>query len=254
MFSDNTRHGTHRHPYSFKWFRDKQRQISKAQKRAIRELWPQFGITLEHGVKLDLLNTSHVDFVLDIGFGTGDSLVSNAKMNPDKQYIGCELLRSGIGACIQKVGTYGIKNVKLIRSDVYKLLSEHLPDDCLSEVHVLFPDPFHNEGNSSQSTSKVMNPEVVRELERTMKHGGVLRIATDVPTYARYVQKVLKESTCIWETSTGYPIVHVPLDELMRPVWRPVTKYEADAHSKGHETITNLEFVLRTGDSEAVYI
>ncbi len=111
-------------PLSQKWYRNKQQHVSKAQKLAIRNHWPIVGIDLKYGVRLnpiDIFNhrtdintdngsnddddndDNDIYCVLDIGFGTGDSIVQNAVRYPQKMYIGCEIHRSGIGATILKI-------------------------------------------------------------------------------------------------------------------------------------------------------
>lgn len=78
-------------PFSQKWYKAKQQHISKAQKQAIRDFWPYYGIDLVYNETINMIGifpSEKLKLVLDIGFGTGESLVQMAKQNPDFGYIG----------------------------------------------------------------------------------------------------------------------------------------------------------------------
>jgi hypothetical protein len=61
-------------PLSQKWFKDKQKLITPAQKRALRDLWPMYGVTIRFDDRLNasaMFELRQKTTVLDIGFGTG---------------------------------------------------------------------------------------------------------------------------------------------------------------------------------------
>lgn len=76
-------------------------RLTKGQERALTELWPQMGVEFT-GERLDLavLFGRAAPVVLEIGFGMGASLVAMAKAAPEKNFIGIEVHRPGIGACL----------------------------------------------------------------------------------------------------------------------------------------------------------
>ena len=67
-------------PLSQKWYKAKQRHMTKNQKRALHSLWPVFGIDLKYNTTLKLSDYLEPQFsdknyvTLDIGFGRGESL------------------------------------------------------------------------------------------------------------------------------------------------------------------------------------
>ena len=138
-------------PRSQKWFKAKQQHVSPNQKRIFNEYWPIYGINLKYGTKVvphELFPNISASFatpvVLDIGFGTGDSLVGMSQKNKNKIYLGCEIHRAGISTALGNITALGIENVKLIRADVTMLLETYLTDRCLDEVCIFFPDPWVN--------------------------------------------------------------------------------------------------------------
>ena len=80
-------------------------RFTSAQKKAWSELWPKYGIPdkeLDKIVPNDWFNKSQ-PVILDIGFGSGDSLISLAQQRPDFNFMGVEVYRPGIGAVLQKI-------------------------------------------------------------------------------------------------------------------------------------------------------
>jgi tRNA G46 methylase TrmB len=138
-------------PRSQKWFKAKQQHVSPNQKRIFNEYWPIYGINLKYGTKVvphelfpNISASCTTPVCLDIGFGTGDSIVGMSQQNKDKIYLGCEIHRAGISIALGNITTLGIENVKLIRADVTMLLETYLTDRCLDEVCIFFPDPWVN--------------------------------------------------------------------------------------------------------------
>ena len=100
-------------PLSQRWYKLRQRQITPAQRKTLRELWPLYGVDMHYNSSLDLLAVSYERFhliiitmtkaecgqifgraaptVLDIGFGSGDSLVALAQSRPETNILGVEI-------------------------------------------------------------------------------------------------------------------------------------------------------------------
>jgi hypothetical protein len=164
-------------PLSQKWYKDKQHQISKGQKRAITALWPIYGLELRYKQTVGISNNSLVYTTLDIGFGMGHSITymanrgrvaqaaqtaqtaatqtqtqsvegeagnplgTNTNTSKTFSFIGCEIHRAGIASALQKLNASAINNTKLIRHDAMVLLENHLVDDSIDAMCVYFPDP-----------------------------------------------------------------------------------------------------------------
>lgn len=64
-------------------------QATKAQKRALRELWPKYGLDL----KEELAAVGERPVILDVGFGSGESTLALAQNFPDHNVLGCEVRR-----------------------------------------------------------------------------------------------------------------------------------------------------------------
>src|SRR5215203_1397733 len=73
-------------------------RATAAQRRALTDLMPRYGVRAS-GLRLDLTHVFGREGrrVLDIGFGDGEALVTNALNNPTVDYLGIEVHEPGIG-------------------------------------------------------------------------------------------------------------------------------------------------------------
>src|SRR5262245_42568983 len=86
-------------------------RATAAQKRAFAELLPRFDADTAQG-PLDLAKLFGRDArrVLDIGFGDGEALVTNAVNNPAVDYFGIEVHEPGIGHLLLLLEQTGVTN------------------------------------------------------------------------------------------------------------------------------------------------
>ncbi len=68
-------------------------RFTSAQKKAFEELWPKYGIPIDDVDKFVSQNWFIKDqpLILDVGFGSGDSLISLAQQRPDLNFVGVEV-------------------------------------------------------------------------------------------------------------------------------------------------------------------
>src|SRR5262245_15636791 len=117
-------------------------RITVAQRRALDELWPRFGIEFRPELlDLDRVFGRHAPRVLEIGFGDGELLASMAAADPARDYLGVEVHEPGVGHCLLQLEKLGLTNVRLIRHDAVEVLQSQMPEASLERVHLFFPDP-----------------------------------------------------------------------------------------------------------------
>ena len=56
--------------------------------------------------------------VLEIGFGMGKSLVEMAKNAPELNFVGVEVHRPGVGACIALAKEEGVENLRVVDASI----------------------------------------------------------------------------------------------------------------------------------------
>ena len=121
--------------------------------------------------------------ILEIGFGNGDNLVELAKKYPEKLYIGAEPFLNSAVQCIQKLKKYDIENVKIWLDDIKKIL-DFLPPNIISEIKILFPDPWPKTKHKSR---RLIQPEFIERLNVILVHGGTITIGTDHPILKSWI-------------------------------------------------------------------
>ncbi|MBS0358367.1 MAG: tRNA (guanosine(46)-N7)-methyltransferase TrmB [Proteobacteria bacterium] len=166
---------------------------SLSQSRALTELWPQYGLDCaESPIDLNTVFENPAPIVLEIGFGNGVHLLNMAIANPDKNYIGIEVYRSGIGSLLVATDKAQIKNLKVFCADAVDVLQHCIPDHSLSKVYILFPDPWPKLRHHKR---RLIQKDFVDLLSKKLAHGGHCHCATDWQNYAEQMMEVFSAHT-----------------------------------------------------------
>ena len=119
-------------------------RLTNAQGRALEEFWQIMGLNHQDGaINSATVFANNNDTVLEIGFGMGKSLVEMASADPETNFIGIEVHRPGIGACLADAEEAGIKNLRVFEHDAVEVLSQSIADESLHRLQLYFPDPWH---------------------------------------------------------------------------------------------------------------
>jgi len=207
-------------------------RTTRAQERALEELWPRFGIDYSPAtLDLDAVFGRSVPRVLEIGIGDGETLLALAGARPEADFIGVEVHRPGIGHCLLGIDSRKLTNIRLVSHDAVEVLEGQVPDASLDELLLYFPDPWPKKRHHKR---RIVQPAFVDLVARKLKPGGVFRLATDWAPYAEHMLDVLRRSPSFTNVSaTG--------DYVPRPASRPLTKFERRGERLGHE-VFDLEF------------
>ncbi len=164
-------------------------RTTEAQQRALSLLWPKYGCEFsQHPLDLDALFARRAPRILEIGFGNGGNLAALAQAHPERDYLGVEVHRAGIGRLLLSVETAALTNVRLICHDAVEVLAEQVPADSLDEIVILFPDPWPKKRHHKR---RLIQPSFVDLAASRLKRHGTLRLATDWEPYAQQMLEVL---------------------------------------------------------------
>ncbi|MFH1716446.1 MAG: tRNA (guanosine(46)-N7)-methyltransferase TrmB [Planctomycetota bacterium] len=125
---------------------------------------------------------------IEIGSGKGTFLVNQAKAQPDDNFLGIEWARKYYRYAVDRIGRWGLTNVKIIRTDAVAFLTDFVPDESVDCFHIYFPDPWPKTRHHKRRFICAANLE---HLLRALKTGGQLRIATDHADYFEQIKTVL---------------------------------------------------------------
>jgi tRNA (guanine-N7-)-methyltransferase len=212
------------HPRKVRSFVRRPGRATAAQRRALADLLPRF--SAERPAPLDLVSLfgRAAPRVLDIGFGDGEALVTNALNNPAVDYLGIEVHEPGVGHLLLLLEKSAATNVRVIVRDAAEVVPE-LPDASFAGVDLFFPDPWPKKRHHKR---RLVQPPFVAELARILAPGGLLHVATDWADYARHTREVLEAEA---------RFAGVPAEDLRdEPLAvRPPTKFERRGRRLGHE-------------------
>jgi len=208
---------------------------TQAQHNAYEKWWPQFGIApSKTQLNLEMIFGQCQPVFLEIGFGTGQSLLACAKQNPDKNFIGVETHKPGIGALLQCIEREQISNIRIYHGDVVDLLQMEIAADCFSGAQIFFPDPWQKRRHFSR---RLIQSEFVSLLVSKCKVGSSVHLATDWHDYAKQMMDVLEQESKLKNTMNSFQFAS-------RSPYRPVlSKFEKRALKEGR-SIWELQFVV----------
>lgn len=200
-------------------------RMTEGQQKAMDTVWPQMGLELSQGA-LDLTEVfgREAPVVLEIGFGMGDSLIEMAKDQPEKNYIGIEVHRPGVGRLLSNAEKAGLSNIRVFCDDAIEVLAQCIPDGSLSTVQLFFPDPWHKKKHHKRRIVQLAFAETLRQ---KLKIGGQFHMATDWENYAEHMMEVMS-------AAPGYQNSAGPGEYSPQPEWRPVTKFQKRGERLGH--------------------
>ncbi len=203
------------HPLLRSYGRIKSRPIKPRQAALVETLLPQIR-TPEGPFDPRDLAPEAKEAWLEIGFGGGEHMASQAARAPEVLIIGCEPFLNGVASAVRHVAEQGLKNVRIKDGDARELIG-HLPDASLTRVFILFPDPWPKARHHKR---RIVQPEVLAELARVLKPGGRLRFATDVAGYADWaLERILASPDFKWTAERAEDWRVPPADHI-------TTRYE----------------------------
>lgn len=200
-------------------------RLTKGQQHALDTYWPDYGLQYQSSALqlADVFGRSSA-VVLEIGFGMGKSLVQMAKEAPEKDFIGIEVHRPGVGACLSDAVAQQVKNLRVFEHDAVEILEDTIADNSLDTVQLFFPDPWHKKRHHKR---RIVQPEFVQLLRRKLKPGGVFHMATDWENYAEHMLEVM-------QAAAGFSNLSADNTYVERPEHRPLTKFEQRGQRLGH--------------------
>ena len=200
-------------------------RLTKGQQRALVELFPRYGITLQQGIiDFDALYGRRGASILEIGFGNGASLAEMATEHPENDYLGIEVHRPGVGNLLLQIEKQSLNNIRVSNDDAIEVLEQQIPDESLDAVYLFFPDPWHKKKHHKR---RIVQPDFVNLIQRKLKPAGIFHMATDWENYAEHMMAAMS-------TAAGFENIAGNRQYTARPEYRPLTKFEQRGHRLGH--------------------
>jgi len=200
-------------------------RLTPGQKKALIEYWPLYGIDFALSrIDLSAIASGFEELKLEIGFGSGEALISMAKKDPKCLYLGIEVHDSGVGRCLNSIHANAMSNVRVIRHDAIEVMQQMLPAQSLDRVFLFFPDPWHKKRHNKR---RIVNQRFRDLLVRLLKPGACLHMTTDWLDYAEHMAAEMLADSRFENRGdeNGY---------AGRPAYRPATRFENRGVKLGH--------------------
>ncbi len=202
-------------------------RMTRAQTLAMAQSWDRYAIEIKSELILNQIFPEKTKVIMEIGSGMGEATAQIAKANPEVGYVAIEMHSPGLAALLILMNQMELENIKLIREDATYLLANHIPDNSLDGIHLLFPDPWPK---NRQHKRRMVQSEFIEMVGRKLKPGGFIHIATDWQPYADWIKVRFDKS----ESFSG--------GVVDRPSWRVLSKFEGQGLRKGHQ-VTDFKYI-----------
>jgi tRNA (guanine-N7-)-methyltransferase len=214
------------HPRSIRSFVTRAGRITPAQERALIDLWPKYGLDGTSAV-LDCAARfgREAPLSIEIGFGNGENLLALARAYPQRNYLGIEVHRPGVGRLLLALEELALTNVRVICRDAVEVLAQQVPPQAAHEILILFPDPWPKKRHHKR---RLIQRAFVELAVSRLRPGGVLRLATDWAPYAQEMLAVLAAIAALENLAADAAFVP-------RPAERAPTRFEKRGLRLGHE-------------------
>ena len=197
-------------------------RLTKAQARGLDLCRENFSATAA------TINAAPAPKGIEIGFGMGHALIDWAEAEPQWRLFGIELYQPGIGSVCDRLSQASMENVRVVEVAAQTVLAE-LDDASVDEYRIFFPDPWPKKRHFKR---RLVQTPFVEQLARTLRPGGIVRLATDWTPYAEWMRECFAE----------VPQLIAQLDQVRRAndgsvgdVARQITKFESRGERLGHD-------------------
>lgn len=223
--------GKPRRPGSF-YGRRKGLKLKARKQGLIDQLLPKLVLDLDRPAPFELTelfqnqqgSERSVDSVrIEIGFGGGEHLAQEAKLNRDIGFIGVEPFINGMAKMLGEIDDDHLENVRLYDEDA-SLVLDWLPAESVTRVDLLYPDPWPKK---RQLKRRFVSHQNLDRIARVLVPDGEFRFASDIEGYVNWtLQHCAKHPRFEWTAQCA--------DDWRNPWenWHR-TRYEAKAIREG---------------------
>ena len=148
--------------------------------------------------------------ILEIGFGTGSSVVDLYRRNKER-YFCIESYEIGVENINNFIKENSIKDIYVFLGDAIAIIENNFPDNSLDEILIFFPDPWPKNKHRKR---RILNNFSLNMFFSKLKMNGLIHFATDHINYAYTVRGLISKYTNkkqLFSTNRRY---------------RPITNYE----------------------------
>ncbi|MDQ6980991.1 MAG: tRNA (guanosine(46)-N7)-methyltransferase TrmB [Ghiorsea sp.] len=162
--------------------------------------------------------------VMEIGFGNGDFLVYLASKYPDWVLLGVEIYLPGVAKAVGRLEDAGfIERTRITQLPAQFVLENQVAENQLHGVFINHPDPWPKPRHHKR---RIIQKEFAKLLVTRVKSGGFIKLATDKPDLALWMQDILDHTEGLTNVAGQGGFIERDED-------RPHTKFEQRGIQEG---------------------
>lgn len=127
--------------------------------------------------------------ILELGMGSGDFLVNEAKSNPDYFYLGVEIKEDRLYKAYRSANLLECGNIAFLQDAAENLLEYNLP--LVETIYIFFPDPWPKNRHSRR---RMTSGNFLSSYSSILSKNGCLRLKTDDQPLFQYSKKCLDDN------------------------------------------------------------
>ena len=112
--------------------------------------------------------------------GKGTFLTEQARARPEVNFFGIEWARWFWRYASDRLRRHNCLNARTVRAEASFFLTEFVPAESLSVLHIYFPDPWPKARHHKR---RLIQPKFMPIVERVLKPGGRLQVVSDHQGY-----------------------------------------------------------------------
>jgi tRNA (guanine-N7-)-methyltransferase len=153
--------------------------------------------------------------IVEIGPGTGESLVPMARARPECNVLAFEVYQPAVARLVASLAGDDVGNVRIVAADAVAGLTHLLPERAVDELWTFFPDPWPKARHHKR---RLIQPVFADLVASRLKYRARWRLATDSTSYAESIRGVLDDHPGL--------VAEHDLDGAPRWACRPLTRFE----------------------------
>jgi tRNA (guanine-N7-)-methyltransferase len=172
---------------------------------------------------------TNAPIIVEYCSGNGAWIAEKAQKNPQYNFLAIEKRFDRTRKIWSKIKNLGLQNLVVACAEGMSLSKHFFPSSSIQQIFVNFPDPWPKKRHSKH---RIISPDFLQEIERTLIHGGLFTFVTDDEPYSSLFLEVAEKFS-----STLTPVLPMPkeppedygtsfFDSLFRSQGKPIFYHE----------------------------